>query len=77
MTTARSSRTRSAAVLALFALLVSSCSTPLPQPRPVQPVQVPPPPSELMEPPPSGKWSESVLGWFKRWSQMLKPSQPS
>lgn len=77
MTTARSWRTRSAAALVLFALLATSCSTPLPPSRPVQPVQVPPPPSELMEPPPSGKWSESVLEWFKRWSQMLKPSQPS
>ena len=61
----------------LFVLIVTACSTPLPPPpAPVRPVQVPPPPAELMEPPASGSWSESVQQLYRKWQKLLTSATP-
>jgi hypothetical protein len=62
--------------LLLCVLTVTGCSTPLPPPQPVRPVQVPPPPAELMEPPASGSWSESAQQLYRRWLKLLTPLTP-
>lgn len=62
----------------LFVLIVTACSTPLPPPpAPVRPVQVPPPPAELMVPPASGSWSESVRQLYRKWQRLLMPASPA
>ena len=69
---------RGARLLPLLCVLtVTACSTPLPPPpAPVRPVQVPPPPAELMEPPASGSWSESVRQLYRKWLRLLTPATP-
>lgn len=56
--------------------LTACASQPLPPPQPVQPPQIPPPPAELMQPPASGLWSDSVLQLFRKWQQLLTPQTP-
>ena len=63
-------------MLMLCALSVTGCSTPLPPPAPVQQIRVPPPPAELMQPPDSGRWSESVLQLLRKWQKLLMPPAP-
>lgn len=65
------------AVLLLLALSVTACSTPLPPPpAAVQPARLPLPPAELMVPPDSGSWSESVQQRYRRWLRLLTPATP-
>ena len=64
-------------LLLLCALNVTACSTPLPPPpAAVQPARLPPPPAELMVPPASGSWSESVQQRFRQWLKLLTPLTP-
>lgn len=70
---------RRAVMLMLCALSATGCSTPLtpPAPQPVRPVVLPPPPAELMQPPASGSWSESVWQLYRKWQQLLTTQTPA
>lgn len=73
-------RTSSAAALLLVLLAASSTgcgSLSPPQARPVDPPRVPAPPADLMEPPSSGSWSESVQRLFQKWQRMLTDAKPA
>lgn len=78
----RTPRISPALVLALMLLAASStgCAlwSPVQQPpRPVEAPRVPPPPADLMVPPSSGSWSDSVQQLFKRWQDMLTSAKPA
>lgn len=76
MRTDRTSPQRAALLLAL-ALSLTGCATQWVQPKPVQPARLPPPPAELMEPPSSGSWSESVQQLYRRWQKLLTLGTPA
>lgn len=65
-----------AALWTALALSATGCSTLSAPPRDVQPPRLPAPPAELMEPPTSGSWSESVLQLFRKWQRLLTPQSP-
>lgn len=69
--------TQRAVLLLVLALSLTGCATQWVQPKPVQPVRLPPPPAELMQPPSSGSWSESVQQLFRRWQKLLTPGTPA
>lgn len=78
----RTPRTSLVPALALMLLAASStgCAllSPAPQPpRPVEAPRVPPPPADLMEPPSSGSWSDSVQRLFKSWQELLTAAKPA
>lgn len=77
MRTDQNWRRRVALPMAL-ALSATACSTLLqPPPQPVQAPRLPAPPAELMEPPNSGSWSESVRQLYRKWQQLLTQGTPA
>lgn len=61
----------------LLALSLSACAATSAPPLPVRPAQIPPPPSELMTPEPSGTYSDAVRELLRQWLQRLTASKPS
>lgn len=76
MPTPPTSRPRVLLPIAAALALTACAAQQLPPPPPVQPPRVPPPAQELMQPPASGLWSDSVLQLFKKWQQLLTPQTP-
>lgn len=76
MRTVRTSPLRSVLLL-LLALTLTGCATQWAAPRSVAPIRLPAPPAELMEPMPSGSWSESVQQLFRRWLKLLETGKPA
>ena len=68
---------RPALLLPVLVWALTACAAPrLQPPPPVQPPRLPPPAQELMQPPASGLWSDSVLQLFKKWQQLLTSQTP-
>lgn len=68
---------RLAPLLIVLAVVSTGCATQLPPSPPARPPQIPPPPAELMQPPASGSWSESVQQLYRKWLKLLTPATPA